>query len=97
VKVLIYVEAPSDKAGMQELLLPLIDEKRKRGIAIEFFETPEGDRKASVLTKVPVKAVNILKNTPECIVVAMPDLYPRNKVFPHSTIQELQARYLQIL
>jgi hypothetical protein len=66
-KVIIYVEGKSDQLAMQELLKPLIDRKRNFGINIEFFETPDGDRKASVLTKVPVKAVNILINNPSAL------------------------------
>jgi len=88
-RVCVYVEGPSDKAAMEALLRPLIEQQRQAGIAIDFFETPDGDRKASVLTKVPQKAVNILANDPSAIVVALPDLYPGNKAFPHQTVAEL--------
>jgi Domain of unknown function (DUF4276) len=64
--------------------------KRKGGIDIAFFETPQGDRKESVLRKVPVRAVNILLNETDSIVVALPDLYPKNKGFPHETFEELE-------
>lgn len=40
--------------------------------------------------KVPKKAANILLNEPDSIVVALPDLYPRNKAFPHETFDELR-------
>jgi hypothetical protein len=76
---------------MEALLRPLIERKRQEGVAVEFFETPEGDRKVSVLTKVPQKAVSILANDPGTIVVALPDLYPGNKAFPHQTVTELIA------
>ncbi len=89
-KVLVYVEGPSDKAAMENLLRPLLDRCRQIGTLVSFHEAPEGDKKKSVLLKVPRKAVNILRNTPDSIVVAMPDLYPRDKGFPHATFEELE-------
>ena len=94
-KVMVYVEGPSDKLAMQELLHSLLEQKRQAGIDINFFETPEGDRKASVLTKVPIRAIRILQNNPDAIVIAMPDLYPRDKAFKHSTERELEKGILQ--
>jgi len=88
-KVIIYVEGPSDKAAMEALLMSLIELKRKQGITIEFFDAPSGDKKASVLTKVPIKAVNMIMNDPSAMVIALPDLYPRNKAFPHVTFNEM--------
>jgi len=88
-KVCVYVEGPSDKAAMEALLHPLIEQQRQAGVAIDFFETPAGDRKTSVLTKIPQKAASILANDPAAIVVALPDLYPGNKAFPHQTVAEL--------
>jgi len=100
-RVIIYVEGPSDKYAMQTLLKPLIDEKRQHGINIMFFETPDGDRKKSVLTKVPIKAANIILNDPHAIVIALPDLYPKNKGFPHETVSQLKEglfeRFLKAL
>jgi len=89
VKVMVYVEGPSDKAAMYALLAPLLERKRQEGVTIGFFESPEGDKKASVLMKVPKKAVNILLNDPDSIVIAMPDLYPKDRGFPHTTVDEL--------
>jgi hypothetical protein len=40
--VVVYVEGPSDKAAMTALLAPLLEQKRKKGIAIDFFESPTG-------------------------------------------------------
>lgn len=94
-RVLVYVEGPSDKAAMLALLAPLLEQKRKEGIAIDFFESPTGDKKASVLTKVPRKAANIILNDPQATVVAMPDLYPKDKVFPHETVDELVTGILK--
>ncbi len=88
-RVVVYVEGPSDKAALCALLAPLIEHLRGKGVAINFFEAPSGDRKVSVLTKVPWKAASILINDPCSIVVAMPDLYPRNKGFKHETFDEL--------
>jgi hypothetical protein len=88
-KVIIYVEGKSDRLGMETLLRPLVEEKRQQGVDIQFYETPNGDRKIAVLTKVPIKAINILRNAPDSVVVALPDLYPRNKGFPHETVGEL--------
>ncbi len=93
-KVLVYVEGPSDKASMQALLRPIIEQKKQKGITINFFDAPSGDKKESVLTKVPKKAVNIILNDPHSIVVAMPDLYPKNKAFIHETFEELRAGIL---
>ena len=73
-EVMIYVEGPSDKFSMQALLRPLLDQKKDEGVTIDFFESPEGDKKASVLLKVPKRAVNIILNNPNSIVVAVPDL-----------------------
>lgn len=88
-KVSVYVEGPSDKSAMKTLLRPLVEEKQQQGVDIQFYETPNGDRKTAVLTKVPKKAVNILRSKPHDYVVALPDLYPRNKGFPHETVDEL--------
>jgi len=89
-EVIVYVEGPSDKFAMEKLLNPLITKKKMEGILIQFFEAPEGDKKESVLMKVPLRALNILRNKPNSMVIAMPDLYPRNKGFPHQTFNELR-------
>ncbi len=88
-KVLIYVEGPSDKYAMSSLLGPLISEKLQAGIQISFIEAPAGDKKKSVVMKVPEKAANILLNESQTIVIALPDLYPKNKGFVHETADEL--------
>jgi hypothetical protein len=80
---------------MEALLRHLLEQKRQEGVDIKFFDSPKGDKKASVLTKVPRKAVNILLNDPHSIVVAMPDLYPKNRVFPHETFEELRSGILK--
>ena len=94
-KLMVYVEGPSDRAAMLALLAPLLEKKRQEGISIDFFESPEGDKKMSVLTKVPKRAAAIVRNDPSAVVVAIPDLYPKNKAFPHETFGELQAGILK--
>ncbi len=94
-KVLVYVEGPSDKAAMAALLRPLLEKKKLDGVAIEFFDAPKGDKKVSVLTKVPIRAANIILNDPDSMVVALPDLYPKNKAFPHETVDELVQGVIQ--
>lgn len=95
-KVEIYVEGPSDKLAMEALLRPLIEVKLQQGIKIEFIPTKGknndrgGDAKKDLLTKIPIKAVNIINNIPNSIVVVIPDLYPKNKGFPHETFLELE-------
>lgn len=89
ISVKVYVEGPSDRAAMTELLRPLIERKAKLGVNIQFFEAPSGDKKESIMRKVPQRAVLILANDPNTIVVAMPDLYPLNKAIPHETPDQL--------
>jgi hypothetical protein len=96
-KVIIYVEGSSDKNAMEALLVNLIDKKSEEGVSIEFFaiKGPNNDRggdaKKELLLKAPIKAVNILCNTPNSIAIILPDLYPRNKCFRHETFQQLEA------
>ncbi|MBC1238540.1 DUF4276 family protein [Nostoc sp. 2RC] len=95
-KVEIYVEGTSDKYAMEALLSQLIEEKLQQGIRIDFFPVKGinndrgGHAKKDLLTKTPIKAVNIIRDKPSTIVVIMPDLYPKNIVFEHETIQELE-------
>jgi phenylpyruvate tautomerase PptA (4-oxalocrotonate tautomerase family) len=87
--VAIYVEGKSDQSALTELLRPLIEKKQQDGVAIQFFEAPSGDRKESLMVKVPKRAAKILKNDPSAIVIAVPDLYPLNKGEAHTTPGEL--------
>lgn len=96
-RVIIYVEGPSDKNAMEALLVNLIDKKSEEGVSIEFFPIKGedngrgGDAKRDLLLKAPIIAVNILCKPPNSIVILLPDLYPRNKEFPHETFQQLEA------
>lgn len=90
ISVKVYVEGASDVLAMQALLRLLIQEKAQQGVKIDFYEAPPGDKKHSLMTKVPPLAVKILKNDPYARVVIMPDLYPLNKALPHQTAQQLK-------
>lgn len=87
---MVYVEGPSDRAAMQTLLQPLLRQKQQEGFRIDFFTLPPGHNKESLLQKVPGKAANIILNDPNSRVVALPDLYPANINFPHTSCEELQ-------
>jgi len=99
--VVIYVEGISDKNAMELLLASLIAEKQELGIAIQFAcikgkdNQRGGDAKKDLLTKMPEKAVEFLRNQPGSIMVLMPDLYPKNKGFPHETFAELEAGIME--
>jgi hypothetical protein len=94
-KVYVYVEGPSDKAALKALLEPLLRRLREKEVYVTFFDEASGDRKKAILLKVPDRAVNILHSQPRNLVVALPDLYPQNKGFPHATFAELQAGILE--
>ncbi|PSR00213.1 MAG: hypothetical protein BRD48_01810 [Bacteroidetes bacterium QS_9_68_14] len=91
-RLIVYVEGRSDALALRALLAPLLDRKlREDGARVEFFEAPAGDRKESVLMRVPRKAANILRGDPQALVAALPDLYPPNKAFDHETVEELRS------
>ena len=90
-RVNVFVEGPSDKFAMEALLRPIIERKRQSGIDIEFFGRGAGDRKLHVVQTVPMEAVNILRNDATSLVVALPDLSPKNKGCKHETAEQLYA------
>ncbi len=85
-RVIVYVEGPSDRLAMEELLNGLLAHLRERGVAVDFIPT-EGKKR--LMHQTPLKALNILRNASDTIVVALPDLYPPNVGFPHRTFPEL--------
>jgi hypothetical protein len=88
----VYVEGPSDSLALEALLAELLATKLQEGVCIRFIPVPPtGDRKTTLLTKMPLKALNILRNDPASKVALLPDLYPPNKGFDHKTERELQA------
>lgn len=88
-KVVVYVEGPSDVAGLSVLFADLIREKANAGTAIEFVPAARGDRKEWLLRQAPIRAANSLRNDPESMVGIVPDLTPPNKGFPHTTEREM--------
>lgn len=96
-KVVVYVEGPGDRRCLETLLSPLISEKEAAGIRIQFVPMTRGDRKVALLTNAPVKAAHILMNDPSAFVVILPDLYPPNKAFPHTTCPEMQTGVMTAL
>lgn len=96
-RVMIYVEGNSDKLAMEQLFKQVIENKQNQGIKIQFFSGKGsdnhrgGDAKKELLEVIPKKAINILKNNPNSIVAVMPDLYPPNKGFNHTTYKELET------
>jgi len=89
-RVIVYVEGPSDKGALESLLEEFIRRKSSEGVRITFHESPIGNKKLTLLEKVPIKAVDILRSQPNTVVVALPDLYPKNIGFPHETYEELR-------
>jgi len=90
-KVIIYVEGIFDKLVLEMLFNDLITHKTSVGVFISIHEAPKGDKKKSVLLKVPIKAADILAQNSHDVVVAIPDLYPLNKGFPHTSFSELES------
>ncbi len=99
---MVHVEGPSDRDALAALLRPLREQKWQEGVDIQFFPEPSaGNNKRALVTKVPRKAVNTILFRNDTIVVALPDLYPRDVGFPHVTAQELisgiESRFEQAL
>lgn len=69
-KILVYVEGPSDRAGLEALLRPLSEEQ---GVGLKFL--PQHG-KTALLEGVPSKAADHLADHPDDWVFALPDLYP---------------------
>jgi len=86
-EVFVYVEGPSDQLGMRELLANIIEVAAGKGNKVDFY--PLGG-KEPLLNKGPKKAINILRNKPNSWVFLVPDLYPRNMPFTHSSYKELK-------
>lgn len=72
-KVLVYVEGPSDRDGLSALLRPIIEAGRKSGVGISFHQQGNKD---TILDEVPRKAADHLADQPDDWVIAAPDLYP---------------------
>ena len=72
-KVLVYVEGPADRAGLEALLRPLIEAGQERGVGMRFL--PQHG-KGALLEGVPSRAADHLADHPNDWVIALPDLYP---------------------
>jgi len=94
--VIVYVEGEGDKACLGTLLRGLVDRLATAGTLVRFVPTKRGDRKATLLRDGPKNAAKMIVNAPDSFVVLLPDLYPPNKEFPHSTCSELQTRVRQM-
>ncbi len=90
-KVVVYVEGAGDRICLETLLAPLLAEKAASGVSIHFVPMTRGDRKVALLTAAPVKAALAIANDPYALAVILPDLYPPNKAFPHTTCEEMQS------
>ncbi len=89
-QIIVYVEGRSDKDVLEELLKNFIYQASQNGDLLSFYSL-EG--KKNLLLKGPKKAVNILRNSPESnetTIFIVPDLYPPNIHFPHTTYEELK-------
>jgi len=87
-EVFVYVEGPSDQLGMRELLADIIERAAGNGNRVDFYPL---NGKEPLLNKGPKKAINILRNRPNSYVFLVPDLYPRNKPFTHSSYDDLKG------
>ena len=90
-KVIAYVEGPSDRLSMAELLGDLLARLQARGVAVQFIPTGNKQR---LMIQTPAKAANILQNDSDAVVLAVPDLYPPNIGFPHASFDELAEALL---
>lgn len=72
-KVLVYVEGPSDRYGLEALLDPVISQGQQRGVGIRFLPLKD---KASILNDSARKAADHLSDHPDDWVFVLPDLYP---------------------
>jgi hypothetical protein len=91
VKVVVYVEGAGDRLCLETLLAPLIRAKIATGVQVQFVEMTRGDRKTTLVTQVPLKAATAVLNDRNIIVVILPDLYPPNKGFPHTTCAQMEG------
>jgi len=90
VKILVYVEGPSDRSALSAILRSIVDRGRKNGVGISFH--PLGGKDV-LLRKVARKAALYLSENPGDWVYALPDLYPMKKYdgtqFAHRNVHDL--------
>jgi hypothetical protein len=86
-EIFVYVEGPSDQLGMRELFAGVMELAKQKGRTVDFYPL---NGKEPLLNKGPIRAINILRNRPDSYVFIVPDLYPMNKPFPHTTYDDLK-------
>jgi hypothetical protein len=91
-RIKIYVEGPTDKAGLEALLSDLIVSAMNCQVEIKIIHPNSGDRQKELIFNYPAKALSILRNNPHEVVFIIPDLYPMNRFGQHyNTPEELHA------
>lgn len=75
-RVLVYVEGPSDRDGLAALLRPVIEAAQQKGVGISFHPQHSKD---ALLDDVPRKAADHLAERSDDWVIALPDLYPMSR------------------
>ena len=71
-KVIVYVEGPSDRLAMEELLADLLARLQTTGVVVKFIPT---DGKKKLVLHTPTKAVNILHN--DCLFA---ENFPKSRI-----------------
>ena len=75
-RILVYVEGPGDRASLEKLFRPLVEEGRKSKVSLTLHHR---DGKDWLLHQLGRTAANHLKSNPDDYVFALPDLYPMAK------------------
>jgi hypothetical protein len=86
-KIIVYVEGPSDVLALRVVLRAIIATTMAKGMLIELHDLAN---KKDLLLKGPEKAARIIANSPDAHVFLVPDLYPPNVAFPHGTFAEMK-------
>ncbi|WP_164011349.1 DUF4276 family protein [Pyxidicoccus trucidator] len=75
-RILVYVEGPGDRASLEKLFRPLVEEGRRSKVSLTLH--PAGG-KDWILHQLGRTAANHLKSNPDDYIFALPDLYPMAK------------------
>ena len=91
-KVLVYVEGPSDRVSLEKVFHSIRNQGRQFKVSITFLP---GGSKDWILQNLGRTAASHLKSNPDDYVFALPDLYPMAKYdrtgSAHHTYEELKA------
>jgi len=90
-RILVYVEGPSDCTALRTIFKDLIRQAGESRVGLSFISL---SNKAQLIRKVGGRAASHLKANPDDWVFAMPDLYPldlSNGPGKHKTKEELRA------